>query len=612
MGSISQVNPMRILLFLFLFIFFPRPSKAQEVNSFDSLKSELNLTSNSNTKLKLYLLILDQKDFQFRPEFKTITQDGIALAKVLKDTFHVAKMTESLAKLYNFEGKKDSAALLLYRAASLFEKNNHELEAAGIYNEIGRMYRKEDLNRAVSFYDKAYAIYEKNNDEKGKAIILNESGVAYESSGNLEEAKKRYNSSLEIAQKLNDKTSMSYSYEFLGSVALRENEINTSKHYLSLALSIRQSLQDTFALAITYTNFGEFYQHINEIDHAIESVIKSNLLAKQINYLNLIAYNYNLLSGLYQSKQNYKAALENLNLHVKLKDSIDNIEKAKQIEEISVRYETEKNKNLIKEQEFSLLKQRYMLAFSIFAILAIVGISFSIFKRVKLKNKTKLQETVIREQALSAQAVMNAEEEERKRIASDLHDGVGQLMSAAKMNLSVLEFNNDFRITDQQEHFQKALDLVDESCIEIRNVSHNLMPNSLLNNSLPEAVQGFLNKLSKTELQIHFYHEGFTERLSLNTETVLYRIMQESVNNAMKHAEAKRLDISLIKEKDEINITIEDDGKGFDMQQMNQFEGIGLKNMASRITFLKGTLEFDAHLGKGTLISINLPIQNNN
>lgn len=603
---------MKKFLSLFLLLLISRLLIAQEISKFDSLKTVLANTSDRSQKLDLYLAILNHTEFQYRSEFKTLTKEGIELAKTLKDTFHVAKMTESLAKLYNYEGKKDSATLLLYRAATLFEISNQEIEAASIYNEIGRIYRKTDLNRAVSFYDKAYKIYEKHEDEKGKATILNESGVAYESSGNLEEAKKRYNASLEIAKKLNDQTSMSYSYEFLASVALKENEINKSKHYLSLTLSIRQALKDTFALAITYTNFGEFYQHIHETENAIQSVLQSNELAKKINYLSIISYNYKLLSDLYQSKNDYKDAVQNLNLHLQLKDSIDNIEKAKQIEEISVRYETEKHKNLIKEQEFALLKQRYLLAFSIFVVLAIIAISFSVFKRIKLKNKAKLQETLIHEQAMRAQAVMNAEEEERKRIASDLHDGVGQMMSAAKMNLSVLESNNDFNAKEQQEHFHKALELVDESCLEIRNVSHNLMPNALLNNSLPDAVQGFLKKLRKSALQIHFYHEGFEERLSLNTETVLYRIIQESVNNAMKHAEANTLDISMIHDQQEINITIEDDGKGFDMQGMNQFEGIGLKNMASRIAFLKGTIEFDAHLGKGTLISIHLPLPNKN
>ena len=599
---------MKIRLILFFLIILSGSIMAQEVNKFDSLKTVLAKTSQSSQKLNLYLQLLNQTDFQFRTDYKTLTKEGIELAKTLKDSFNVAKMTESLAKLYNFEGKKDSAITLLYEAAIVFEHSNHEIEAAGIYNEIGRMYRSSDTKRALNFYNKAYSIYVKHNDEKGQATILNESGVAHENNGNLEEARKRFSASLMIAQKLNDKTSMGYSYEFLAGVALKNKEFKKSQHYLSLALAIRQELKDTFALAITYTNFGEFYQGTNEIENAIQSVLKSNELAKRIKYLNLISYNYKLLSDLYQSKNDYKDAVENLNLHLQFKDSIDNIEKTKQIEEISVRYETEKHENLIKEQELTLLKQKYMLLFSIFMVLAIIIISISILKRIRLKNKAKLQETVIREQALSAQAVMNAEEEERKRIASDLHDGVGQMMSAAKMNLSVLESNKDFIVKDQQENFKKALELVDESCIEIRNVSHNLMPNSLLNNSLPEAVQGFLNKLRKTDLQIHFYHEGFDERLSLNTEAVLYRIIQESVNNALKHSEAQILDIALIKDQHEINITIEDDGKGFDMQEMNNFKGIGLKNMASRIAFLKGTIEFHSQPGKGTLISINLPL----
>jgi signal transduction histidine kinase len=106
---------------------------------------------------------------------------------------------------------------------------------------------------------------------------------------------------------------------------------------------------------------------------------------------------------------------------------------------------------------------------------------------------------------------------------------------------------------------------------------------------------------------VTLYTEGLNERIEANTETVLYRVIQECVNNVLKHSGANHLDISLIKDADGIVATIEDNGLGFDLSTKENFEGIGLKNIISRITYLKGTLDFDSKPGKGTVIAIHVP-----
>ena len=115
--------------------------------------------------------------------------------------------------------------------------------------------------------------------------------------------------------------------------------------------------------------------------------------------------------------------------------------------------------------------------------------------------------------------------------------------------------------------------------------------------------------MSSDALKLNFYSEGFTERFNSNTETILYRIIQECVNNTIKHAEATELDISLINDEDGISVTIEDNGKGFAYDPLQENEGIGLSNIRSRIQFLKGTVDFDSAPGKGTLVAIHVPHQ---
>lgn len=213
----------------------------------------------------------------------------------------------------------------------------------------------------------------------------------------------------------------------------------------------------------------------------------------------------------------------------------------------------------------------------------------------------------MRQQELAAQAVLEAEEDERQRIARDLHDGVGQMMSATKMNLSSFESEINFENKEQQRSFEKIISLVDESCREIRSVSHNMMPNSLLKNNLAAAVRDFIDKLDKKKLEIQLYTEGLDEKLDSNIEVVLYRVIQECVNNVIRHAGATTLDISITKEKDGISATIEDNGKGFDTKGTENFEGIGLKNIRTRVEYLKGTVDFDSSPGRGTLVALFVP-----
>jgi signal transduction histidine kinase len=214
----------------------------------------------------------------------------------------------------------------------------------------------------------------------------------------------------------------------------------------------------------------------------------------------------------------------------------------------------------------------------------------------------------MKQQELSIRAVIEAEEKERQRIARDLHDGVGQMMSVAKMNLSAFESNIQFANKEQQVSFEKIIDLVDESCKEVRSVSHNMMPNALLKNSLATAIRDFIDKIEKKALHIRLYTKGLDERLDSNLEIVLYRVIQECVNNVTKHADATSLDIAVIKDNDGISATIEDNGKGFDISDKDKFEGIGLKNILTRVEYLKGNVDFDSTPGRGTLVALNVPL----
>ncbi|MCY7293095.1 MAG: sensor histidine kinase, partial [Ferruginibacter sp.] len=185
-------------------------------------------------------------------------------------------------------------------------------------------------------------------------------------------------------------------------------------------------------------------------------------------------------------------------------------------------------------------------------------------------------------------------------------DGVGQMMSAARMNLSLLEDHINLNESEKAA-YEKAVALVDESCKEVRAVSHNMMPNALIKTGLASALRAFIEQIETPSLKVQLYTEGLNESNNKNTETVLYRVLQECVNNVIKHSGASNLDIALIKDETGINATIEDNGKGFDTKDKNKFTGIGLDNIQKRIDFLKGTIEWQSSPGAGTLVAVFVP-----
>lgn len=601
---------MKYLLFLLCVLLPFLHSYAREHTVADSLLQEMQPDAGKDSAIwKAYFKLTYQLALTDKEACMTAAEKGIRKAAQQKDSLTIGYLVQCKGLACNTRGQRDSAAYFYYQAAAIFERHRAEEKAASVYNDIARMNRKSgNLDRALFYYDKAMNIYERRNNEEGKAVIYNESGVVYEYKQDYEEAIRRYQLSLALQQKRKDQVGIGYSLEFLSGVYLKMKNFDLSEKYILEALAIRQELKDTFALAMNYTNLAEFYKEKGSPDKSVAYLKRSNDLATSIRYLDLMAHNYQQLAGIYKEQGDYPLAYETMQLHYHLKDSIYNLETSKQVEELSIKYETEKNKFLIQEQHFSILQRNYWLAGISSLLIGGSLLGYSFYRRNQLRQTARLQEIIMQQQEIATKAVMEAEETERQRIARDLHDGIGQMMSAAKMNLSALEPDLSFADEEQKWSFEKIIDLMDESCREIRSVSHNMTPNALLKNSLASAIRDFIDKLDKKALEVHLYTEGLDKRLDTNVEAVFYRIIQECVNNVIKHADADKLDISIINDGDGISTTIEDNGKGFDKTELHNFEGIGLKNIATRVNYLKGTLDIDALPGKGTLVAIHVPI----
>lgn len=599
------MKPFLVIISSFLLLF-----SVQIAAQTDSLRQVVN--SNRPYEQQINASIKLVESYQLKNFDSAILEagKGLKLARKNTDSVAVAQLKHHIGVANYFSGRYDVAAKNFQEAIAILEKDkNNKKKLAPVYNELAKLYRKtKDLDAALENYSKASAIYQSLNDTAGIAMILNESGVVYEYKYDYKEAINRYSLSMHMAEKAGDSLSVSYSLSNIAGVYIIEKKYDLAERNLLRCLRIREWLKDSFAIALVYSDLGAAMNAKGDYKKAMDYLSKSNQMAEKLRYPELLSNNYNELSLAAQHLGDYQKAFEYYSKRTTLRDSLFTLEKTKEIQRLNSQYETARKEQMIQTQQTRIRLQNYL--FIGLGILILLGIllALSYYKRYKLKREGQLQAEIIRQQEMKAKAILEAEENERQRIAKDLHDGVGQMMSAAKMNLSAIESELQFADAAQKQSFEKIISLVDESCKEVRTVSHIMMPNALLKTNLSNAINDFVNKLSNKTLQVHVYTEGLDKKLDSNVETVLYRVIQECVHNAIKHAGATRLDISLICDNEGISGTVEDNGKGFDPANTDRFEGIGLKNIITRIEYLKGTVEFDSSPGRGTVISLHVPL----
>jgi signal transduction histidine kinase len=286
---------------------------------------------------------------------------------------------------------------------------------------------------------------------------------------------------------------------------------------------------------------------------------------------------------------------------IDMKEADLNGEWAEKIAEIDTKYNTEK-----KELEIATLtaqkRTQTILISSLFLLLVAGAVTgYFIYKNQKhrqLLSAQKIKELEQEKLISSTQALLQGEAAERARLSRDLHDGLGGLLSVAKLKMATMKGN----LTIPEENvpsLNSAIELLDISIKELRRVAHNLMPESLMKYGLNAALADFCQSTGK--VTYHFF--GDDKRAEEKTEIAMYRIINELVNNSIRHSEAENINVQLLIDDSRVHAIVEDDGKGFDAS-MAEADGTGLRNVRSRVSSLNGKFEMVTAPGKGTEINV--------
>ena len=220
-------------------------------------------------------------------------------------------------------------------------------------------------------------------------------------------------------------------------------------------------------------------------------------------------------------------------------------------------------------------------------------------------NRQRISELFKEYEIKAIRANINGQENERKRIAEELHDGIGGTLSSIKLSLA-----NSLGQPHSQERVTKVMNAIDELCYEIRTISHNLIPPNFKNTAFVDLLNQYFEDFRaryEIELNIAQYPNNELNEIPLNYQVELYRIIQEALTNIVKHAQADTVEIQLIRHDNYVNLIIEDNGVGF--EDLPESGGIGLRNMHSRVHALQGNFEIDSKIGRGTIINIDLQLK---
>jgi signal transduction histidine kinase len=328
---------------------------------------------------------------------------------------------------------------------------------------------------------------------------------------------------------------------------------------------------------------------------------------------------YDGFALLYEKKGDYKNSNKYLQRSIALNDSILSEENNKQIAALEMRYqvagkETEiKNLKTEKElQQLSLSQKNilnYILIGTALTMLVIFALSYRNYRQKQKLQQQRISELETERQLTATEAVLKGEEQERTRLAKDLHDGLGGMLSGIKYSFNTMK-GNLIMTPENHQAFERSLDMLDSSIKEMRRVAHNMMPEALVRFGLDAALKDYCHDINQSgALKINYQSFGIAgENMDQTAAITIYRIVQELITNTIKHAAAKTAIVQLTKTNGQLNLTIEDDGKGFDTGMLQHSKGIGWTNIQHRVDFLKGKLDVSSGAGKGTSVHIEFNV----
>ncbi|MDQ3017719.1 MAG: histidine kinase [Bacteroidota bacterium] len=563
------------------------------------------------------------------------------------------------------QNDEDLSNAELFRLISQLEQQGQYHRAAEAYRIIAErdLAEIENIDRAIKNYIEAQKLFDKAGDSARMYQTIVDLGRLYSGSEYYMEAIGMFERVRQFAQRNQDTLQEARMLQHIGEIYIARKQISKATRYLDDASKLNLQVQDTLLSKVnrlTITALTGHKQLFEDLPDSMqlfltkydsiryESFLPSihlhvgmyNMHAgkyKLAQYyfhqgLKIAGYDtfvkrelYRKLAESYERMQDYPGALEVMKTYNAFNDSLSIATNYSSIQEMAMRFQNNERQTQIREMEreknITELKSKISTVGSyglLVAAVIVLIVSYVIIRSYQERlnatqiitkqneeiNQRKIIELESNLKLETMSSMLQGQEVERERIARDLHDSLGGLLSTVKLHFDAIQTKNPD--ISKHKEYNKAYTLLDEACDEVRTISNNMQPGALLKMGIVPAINDLVNRIQSEDTpHIEFIHYGPLEQMPLGVTLHIYRIVQELLFNCMKHAQAKEVLVQLIRNEEDLEIMVEDDGTGYDRTEVKK--GMGTENVLARVNFLKGEISIHSVIGTGTTTTITVP-----
>ncbi|MHA7943950.1 tetratricopeptide repeat-containing sensor histidine kinase [Formosa sp. 3Alg 14/1] len=556
------------------------------------------------------------------------------------DLLHKLNIEKGLAACYNIMalayknlGEYPKAIDNFMQCLKYSKQTENQVQEANAYQNIATLYLlQEEYKKAAENLDRAANLYREIGDDDGVLTTLFNFANILKEEGKFDQARTHYQTVLGYREKEGNKAVVAYVNINLSQMLVEEGRCEEAVIALKKTLVLLEELNFTSDITIVLNDLGLCESKLGHTKEAIKYFQKALSIGEEQS---LIRYNSNIyknLSQLYQDDGNYKKALEFYQKGVATIEDQNALDKEKYVANIQERYETQLKEARIqlleKEQKLSdaelqkaelkvkrqrLIRNVFIIGF-ILVLLTLIVLRLLYIQRLRVQKELGIQQEENAKQKINQmmndhklsviERYQEGQDQERERFAREIHDGIGSDLAGIRIAFEHYAENHEDK--SQSKRISNA---INNACIDVRSLSHQLHPLPFSKIGFTSFLSDFINQItqkSDIDIKTYFFPEEDIDQLPQDILADAYRIVQELINNILKHAQASHVDVQLTRHTDHLNIVINDDGKGF---QKNKKHGIGLRNIKERLQKVEGSLDIDSSPGHGTSITIDIPLK---
>lgn len=556
------------------------------------------------------------------------------IQEAVGDTAALARVIRNIGNTYLDRGDYSTALNNYLESLKLNETiGASETSLGSDYTQIGLLYSRQDYpERAIEYLQKALVIYNKFQDPESKGIVLLNMGRAYEFMENPDSALTYYDLAINEFEITNDLKSLAITREYIGLIYLDLEEFDTALSFFTQAMESYKDNGNDRDFSSIYSNIGATYNYLEDFRNGLRYNLKSLEAANAVNLLELKERALIGTADSYGGLNMFEKAYEYRLAHAEVADSIFNIEKTKAVEELITKYETEQ-----KDAEIALLsseqakiqaqieqrnaENKAQLIAIISLLIGIAGITLWVFystrkKRIIAEQKELLFQSEIdglmeKQQLSSIGAMLEGQDKERKRLAAELHDRLGSILSLVKLYFSSLNDEIKEKQPDLYGFYKEGSEFLDDAFLEVRAIIKEMTEGKVSGNGIVKDLEDLLAKISKLGIEIESRIE-LNKKLDSNIEMNIYRVIQEALSNSLKYSKADTIEL-ILTDHEHLSLTVKDNGIGFDatgykVQKESGLESYGVENMENRVKLLGGNFTLNTKYGEGVTIDVQIPI----